>query len=33
MRQPATITPSAKMIDLLLPSRAISAAAGNETTK
>ena len=27
------MTPSANMIDLLLPSRAISAAAGSDTTK
>ena len=27
------MTPSAKMMDLLLPSRAISAAAGSDTTK
>ena len=33
IRQPSTMTPSAKMMDLLLPSRAISAAAGNDTMK
>jgi hypothetical protein len=33
MRQPTTITPSANMIDRLLPSRAMSAAAGSDTTK
>jgi hypothetical protein len=32
-RHPSTITPSANRIDLLLPRRAMSAAAGSDTTK